>query len=287
MTGLTGVAISTTGDPHRLHLLGPCVRGWRSALPEGSPLVVTVDGGHRAVDRVIAEVRDDAVEVALVGQATLLWVGPGIREGRHGVAANKNTGLEWLVDQGAERLFLSDDDTWPLSAKGPSLHAAMADPHSMVCWGRSRWRNGAWAWPRGVLLYVDAAVLEAVGGMDERFGPGGHEHVEWSRRIHQQGLTSTMFPSPEVYAGMGGMGARRFWHAEDLPQPGERMADLRLRRRKLTSVRREEGDWPMIEGVMAERDGKPAYVPFRAHANGRESATLFTQPLGRGAGGEE
>lgn len=279
-----GVAISTTGDEHRMKFLETSVWHWRRALPLGSVIVVTVDGSQDDAVRTLTVVdRPDSYvggNTYRVGQPTEPQPDM-IRDGRLGVAVNKNTGLELLMDAGVEHLFLCDDDTWPLYAQSLTKHTDLAEtlPHSMACWGNHRLSGvtrqaATWTWPRGVMLYAHHTVVETVGGMDERFGPGGHEHVEWSNRIHNAGLTPAPYCSPPSYGTRNGTGVRALWHAEDMVRPGEKLGDHRLRRRNLTSVRRTDDDWVHIDKIMSEREGSSDFVPFRAHENGRASATL-------------
>ena len=289
ISNLVGVAISTTGDPHRLDALARCAQAWDSVLANLTPaaeLFVTVDGDRDAVIRATSAVAEYANDVYQVGEPLLDSYGRHtgdkyMRDGRFGVAVNKNTGIELLMDAGVEHLFLSDDDTWPHTHYAIKEHIAPEMPgHSMVCWGKHRLGmkgkyTASWGWPRGVMLYASRSVVEKVGGMDERFGPGGHEHVEWSRRIHQHGFTPVPYPTPVIYAEDQGTRARAFWHAEDMRRPGEPLGDHRLRKSRFTSVRRQDGDWPAIEKIMAERDGDTSFVPYTARDNGRASATLF------------
>lgn len=274
---MIGVAISTTGDKHRMRFLETSVVHWLRLLPADSRVFVTVDGDEEAVARVVRALW--TVVGGLEHKSSLAVYRVGQRldgmsdEGRLGVAVNKNTGLELLMDAGRDEMFLCDDDTWPLSMEALRLHVNLG-PHSMVCWGGHRWNGKQWTWPRGSLLYVEEHVVEKVGGLVEAFGPGGHEHVEWSRRIHQHGFGTSEFPAPRAYSEMRGMGARRYWHAEDMPRPGEPLGNTRRRKMGLTSVRRKDGDWEKIEKIMAEQDGNTAFVPFRATENGRTSATL-------------
>lgn len=270
-----GVAISTTGDEHRMPFLETCVSAWDEALPVGASLFVTVDGSEEAHNRVHRAVMQITGSVFRVGQPR--WsVSPF--SGRMGVAVNKNTGLELLMDtRRVEHLFLCDDDTWPLYPQ--SLDKHMDYEHSMVMWGQSRLdytRSGyaAWNWPRGVLLYQSREVVNRVGGMDEAFGPGGHEHVEYSQRIHNAGMTDAPFISPASYATRKATGASALWHAEDMRGPQESVAAFLQRKKRLTSIHRAAGDWEKINAVMASRKGSTDYVPFRAHENGRASATL-------------
>lgn len=258
-----GVAISTTGDEHRLRFLETSVQSWRRLLPEHAPVFVTVDGPPGAG----AAVRDAVGAGVHVVHCDGPAPGRETREGHQGVAVNKNTGLELLIDAEIQHLFLCDDDTRPLSEAALVDHIEMGFGHSMVCWGAHRnprkMRSYVkWRWPRGVMLYTHRSVVDRVGGMIEEFGPGGHEHVEWSRRIHQAGFTPAPYISPLAPAHVG-------WHSEDMPLPGETLADVSRRRETITSVRRVDGDWAKIEKVMAERDGDTTFVPFTSHANGR------------------
>lgn len=283
MTARMGVAISTTGDEHRLGFLETGVRKWRDAIGSDGVLVVTVDGSRDDLFRV-GLLLGSTVDVRWVGQPVFPLDKPKPAPTRQGVAVNKNTGIEALMDADVVHLFLSDDDTWPLYPQ--SLDRHMDYKHSMVNWGAHRLdytQSGysAWKWPRGAMLYAVRGTINTMGGMVEAFGPGGHEHVEWSQRIHNAGLTEEPFLSPGSYATRNGMGAAALWHAEDMPRPGEKYGDHRLRRRHLTSVRRQDGDWPKIEQIMAQMFGSRAFVPYRAHENGRSSATMCADLMTR------
>lgn len=298
MNDKIGVAISTTGDRHRLDMLAASVAFWDAVIPDGSSLFVTVDGDEQAVDRAAHAVDEWTGSVFQVGQPFLpstvgLRTGPHVaRDGHLGVAVNKNTGLELLMGHiglhPVEHLFLSDDDTWPLSAAALDLHVSGNLDHSMVCWGQHRlgWITDGyaeWEWPRGSMLYTRRHVVDVVGGMVEAFGPGGHEHVEWSRRIHQAGLTPALYPSPTQYAEGEAMGAKSYWHAEDMPKPGEGIGAYHYRKRLITSVRRTDDDWPKIDKIMTARDGDISFVPYDAGVNGRASATLYHKSQSLGA----
>lgn len=290
MNGRVGVAISTTGDAHRMGFLETCVANWFRVLPEVSAVVVTVDGSAADAAKVREVVDPYMAPVYRVGQPNHRGGRTPVVEGRQGVATNKNTGIEILMDTYAvDHLFLSDDDIWPLYPQSITKHTDMtfqgtALPHSMVNWGKHRlekvdekFKRSSWTWPRGSMLYLHRDAVYTVGGVVEEFGPGGHEHVEYSMRIHNAGLTPYSFVSPASYATRNGMGAAALWHAEDMPRPGEPLGNLRQRRKAITSVRRESGDWDKIEAVMARMAGSSAYVGFRAHENGRSSATLCTK----------
>lgn len=166
-----GVAISTHKRPH---VLAQALAGWARFMPD--LLVVTHD------------VRGD------------------------GVAATKNRGIAALMDAGVEHLFLADDDVWPVVKKWWRPYASDPEPHLMHCWGKRRLLTDdghytTWSWPRGVLLYVHRSAVEKVGGMRLEFGRWGGEHSEWSRRIHNAGLTRHPFQDLTASRGM--------WHCED------------------------------------------------------------------------
>lgn len=310
-TGRIGVAISTTGDEHRLSLLEASVNGWIEALPESGLVSVTVDGTEEAAERVRALLYPKTRWVYRVGQKAWTVGTPTSAmygeyaegfTGRLGVATNKNTGLELLMaDPDVEHLFLSDDDTWPLYPQSLHKHTNLVDDgisHSMVCWGKHRlthtmtdaekvaYNHAVWTWPRGVMLYQHRSVVETVGGMVEAFGPGGHEHAEYSQRIRNAGLTPAPFLSPASYATRDATGAAVLWHCEDMRRPGERPMVHKRRREALTSIQRGGADWAQIDKMMHRMEGSSRFMPYTAAANERASATLCTAPS-RGAGAVE
>lgn len=270
-----GVAVSTTGDLWRMGFLETSVRNWLKVLRsrrERPQLCVTVDGSLEAARRV-REAVPNRVPVLMAGK------GRPEREGRQGVAVNKNTGISYLMGRSCAHLFLCDDDTYPLSPESLDLHIGGASMHSMVCWGPSRLEKinpdiSVWSWPRGVLLYTRATAVRTVGGMVEEFGPGGHEHVEWSTRMFMANLSPAVFCAPRQYGLINGKGARNYWHCEDMRRPDETPDQLGVRRQQITSVRRQEGDWEHIKALMASRrtlasGGSVQYVPYDEFENGR------------------
>lgn len=297
---MIGVAISTTGEAHRLRFLETNVGRWLKALPKGSPVIVTVDGSRVETQRVV-----DRLWAAYGGEETnnltVLTVGTRkstLRDPHHrrmGVAASKNVGIEALMDAGVDRLFLSDDDVGPVDRTAVDLHLISGLHHSMVCWGRSRLKAtnvgyAEWTWPRGVVLHADRSVIDVAGGMVEAFGPGGHEHAEWSMRINNLGLTPAPFCTPPRYAlrsSASAMAAETLWDAEDMRRPGETLEAHARRKRANTTIDPDSRDWEWIKTVMDKMKGSTEYVPFRAHENGRLSATMAWTLTSQGAGGEK
>lgn len=290
-----GVAISTTGQEHRIGTFVWGVRAWRETLPDAATVVVTVDGNIEDQHRVLRALRDAEVEGVEVYR-----LNDGFEPARAGVAASKNTGIEILTDAGVEHLFLSDDDAWPMNGFAINKHIELATGHgvlhSMVCWGSSRLekREGYWAswtWPRGVVLYAHRSVIETVGGMVEEFGSGGHEHAEWSRRIHANGLTPAPFVSPRSYAehGPGGRATRAsvLWACADMRRPGESAADFVVRKYDFTTLHRNGEESARINALLDSLEGSTAFVPYKASENGRPSATLCFSLTSRGAEGDD
>lgn len=255
-----------------MDLLVKSVEHWDAAGV--SNLFVTVDGGPAAHQRVTRAVSPWCGAVFRVGGSSI---------DRLGVAANKNTGLELLMDNtGVDHLFLSDDDTWPLHDTALYLHTSIADhlPHSMLCWGPHRLAAqhpvfAEWLWPRGCVLFMTREVVLQAGGMVEEFGVGGHEHVEYSARIARHGMSPEPFCSPPRYALDNAYGARALWHAEDMPLVGEAPMVNLMRRKRISSMNRPAEAEALNTTIMAERAGRTDFVPYRARENGRPSATLY------------
>lgn len=147
---------------------------------------------------------DDASDEVLPG----LEVGVFRFQQNVGIARAKNKCLELLDD--CEHIFLFDDDTWPIAPEWWRPYAESREPHLMYLF--ENWSNGspvgddrviyrdgaivAHTAARGCMLYVRRSVLDVVGGMDVRFGKAMNEHLDWSNRIYNAGLT--MFTNMDV-----------------------------------------------------------------------------------------
>lgn len=119
-----------------------------------------------------------------------------------GIARAKNKCLELLSD--CDHIFLFDDDTYPLKPGWYEPYVASPEHHLMYLF--EKWASGkpvgddaivyrdanvvAHHHSRGCMLYVDSFALATVGGMDTRFGKAMNEHLDWSIRIHNAGLTT-------------------------------------------------------------------------------------------------
>lgn len=119
-----------------------------------------------------------------------------------GIARAKNKCLELLAD--CDHIFLFDDDTYPLQPGWTDPYVNSPEHHLMFLfkdWASGRpvgddaivyqdQQHRAHHHARGCMLYVDAIALATVGGMDTRYGKAMNEHLDWSIRIHNAGLTT-------------------------------------------------------------------------------------------------
>lgn len=122
-----------------------------------------------------------------------------------GVARAKNKCLELLDD--CEHIFLFDDDTYPLVKDWWKPYVESPEQHLMLNF--THFADGtkihdaeivykddnlvAQSHSRGCMLYVERRVLDVVGGFDTAYGLAMYEHVDWSRRIYNAGLTRFAF----------------------------------------------------------------------------------------------
>ncbi len=122
-----------------------------------------------------------------------------------GIARAKNKCLEILSD--CDHIFLFDDDTYPTKAGWYKPYVDSPEHHLMYLF--KDWHNGVpvgddailyednrhtvHSHPRGCMLYVDSVALATIGGMDIRYGKAMNEHLDWSNRIHNAGLTTSRY----------------------------------------------------------------------------------------------
>lgn len=152
-----------------------------------------------APDNAKIVVIDDASDIPLIGATERFDVNKGI-------AGAKNACLRHLY--GCDHIFLFDDDCFPIvhGWEKPYIESGMNHmclsfelnasgqrlSHSVYVKEKKE-RYWIYNAPNGCMLYLRGEVLDVVGGMDERFGKWGHEHVAWSNRIHNAGLTPYPF----------------------------------------------------------------------------------------------
>lgn len=170
-----GVGVCTH---NRRELAEESVAKIRENLPPGAVLVIV----------------DDASEIPYEG-ATYRF------NEQAGIARAKNKCLELLNAEGVEHYFLFDDDTWPLTPDWWKPYVESPEPHLMYVFPyrggppvvATDYQHKAWVQPCGCMLYIHQSVLDTVGGMDPAYGTWGHEHLDYSNRIFNAGLTTWRF----------------------------------------------------------------------------------------------
>jgi glycosyltransferase involved in cell wall biosynthesis len=117
-----------------------------------------------------------------------------------GIARAKNKCLELLQD--CEHIFLFDSDCWPKVADWYKPYVEGEEPHYCYIFKdfidmklndcEEMYRDSklvAYTHARGCMLYLHNSVLDVVGGMDVNYKRWGYEHVDYSNRIYNAGLT--------------------------------------------------------------------------------------------------
>lgn len=125
-------------------------------------------------------------------------------ETQAGIAKVKNKCIELLED--CHHIFLFDDDCYPIVENWhlPYINSGFQhlsftfDKHANgVTTGNIIRKRGAgyntFTNPCGCMIYLTKKVIESVGGMDEEFGLWSYEHVNYSQRIKNLGLTPYEF----------------------------------------------------------------------------------------------
>jgi glycosyltransferase involved in cell wall biosynthesis len=218
-TGRIGVGVTTRNRPD---VLAQALEAWEKYLPDGAEFVIV----------------DDASDEPAKG-ATYRF------EQNVGVARAKNKCMELLTDRGVEHLFLFDDDTFPITADWWKPYVASPEPHLMFAWGDIHYQVDGligYQWPKGCMLYAERRVLDRVGGMDPVFGLWGCEHMSWSDRIHNAGLTTCRY--------------------QDVPDSHELIRSLDRWGEVTSSVPLEIREQANVAALDAARYSD-AYVPYR------------------------
>lgn len=116
-----------------------------------------------------------------------------------GVSATKNRLLSQL--HGCDHIFLADDDVKPLvkdwylpyiNASAKHLLYQFKLPTKPSVDMQEIYRDDkivSYTHTRGAFIYIHRDVLNVVGGFDEAY-TFGYEHVDYSNRIHNAGLTA-------------------------------------------------------------------------------------------------
>ena len=267
-----GVAISTRD---RRKILEGSLAMWRRLMPPNSLLVVVDDASEAPVPPTHWGTSEMVIR----------------NEHQLGVAMVKNKGIVALMDAGCDHLFLADDDIFPIVKDWWKPYVESLEPHLSFQWPRitrpslrNNWRvvhddgqHFALSFPRGVLLYAERRVINNVGGMDPAHGAWGGEHVEWSHRIHQAGLTT--WPFADV------CGSDKLWYSHDKEHGNTVGSTFKLSdRRKMAQRNGIQWDKHRVCGLYVpyrENDGWQDYNlgPFIPISNG-EHYSLLDHVLG-------
>jgi len=175
-----GVAITTYNRPS---VIGHSIQQWRKYLPKGAALVVVDDGSDEPFEGATYRFHSNA-----------------------GIAAAKNKCIELLMDKGCTHLFLADSDTYPKVKDWHKLYIDSGAKH--LCFTFPALSNGRpngrqylgergglaeYGSPCGCMLYIHRDVVEAVGGFDVDYPQWGFEHVDFSNRAFNAGLTPSRY----------------------------------------------------------------------------------------------
>lgn len=164
-------------------------------------LATTLEHVHKHTPGATVVVVDDASTKPVAGSTFRF-------DKQAGIARAKNKCIELLIDAGCDELFLLDDDCYPIADGWTDLYVNNPEPHLCYLF-KDPGTNGkplttpatiyddgrtfAYEHPRGCLLYLNRSVVDTCGGERTIFGVWGHEHVEYSIRINQTGLTTNAF----------------------------------------------------------------------------------------------
>lgn len=171
-----------------------------------------------------------------------------------GIARAKNKCLELLSD--CDHIFLFDDDTYPLAPGWTEPYVTSPEHHLMYLF--EAWASGtpvgddaivyqdsmhrAHHHARGCMMYIDRLALDTVGGMDVRFGMAMNEHLDWSMRIHNAGLTTFRY--------MDALGSEQLIYSMDQHQ------EVR------TSIEQRGTHRQSNEHLLEESATSKAYMPY-------------------------
>lgn len=116
---------------------------------------------------------------------------------RAGIPAVKNKCLELAK---YDHIFLFDDDTYPIADNWYLPYINSGKEHLCFTFlAKHKVKDGFkyHTLGNGCMLYVTRNCIDTIGGFDWNYGLGKYEHVDFSRRIHNAGLTESVFMDVE------------------------------------------------------------------------------------------
>ncbi|WP_417444627.1 glycosyltransferase family 2 protein [Joostella sp.] len=159
---------------------------------------------------------------------------------RAGIPKAKNKSLELCYNTGSKHIFLFDDDIYPIK-EGWELPYIKSGIHHLsynfdkayqgTPKRQSKEINGfkISQIPNGCMLYFTRECIDKVGGFNEGFGLGLYEHTDFTRRIHNAGLTP--------YKNMDVIGSEKLFYSMDEHGEIERNFSINERVRYLNEGR--------------------------------------------------
>lgn len=118
-------------------------------------------------------------------------------ENRSGIPSAKNKCLELAK---YDHIFLFDDDTYPIVDGWYLPYINSGKEHLCFTFLTAFKRKEGFKYftlGNGCMLYVTRKCIDTIGGFDWNYGLGKYEHVDFSRRIHNSGLTESVFMDVE------------------------------------------------------------------------------------------
>ncbi|MDH6243208.1 glycosyltransferase [Mycobacterium sp. OTB74] len=180
-----------------------------------------------------------------------------------GIPRAKNKCIELCMQTTANHFFLLDDDCYPIIENWWAPYVCGDEQHYSYIF--THWETGgpvgdcneiyhdgrmrAFSHSRGCAMYLTRAVVEKVGGFDPVFGLGMEEHLEYSRRINNAGLTTFAFQDV--------VGSERIWYSIDRARTGTGTIPLSTRAQLLKCNR------PLAEA----RKDSASYIEYRDRPN--------------------
>lgn len=114
---------------------------------------------------------------------------------RVGIPRSKNKCIELFMQTDSEYLFMLDDDTYPIHEEAFSRYIESNLNHACYTFYKNFRKHDGYRSFRlvnGCMMFFTRKCFETVGGMDTTFF-SAYEHVEYSRRIFNAGLTPDRF----------------------------------------------------------------------------------------------
>jgi len=157
-----------------------------------------------------------------------------------GIATAKNKCLELLDD--CDHIFLFDDDCYPMVKNWWKPYIDSAEPHLCYIFKdfvsqalgdcTEIYRDDeiiAYSHVRGCMIYIDHSVLDKVGGLDNAYRRWGYEHVDWSNRIFNAGITRFRY--------MDVLGSEKIFYSHDEQQTAKTSVPITERVHYLSEMR--------------------------------------------------